>query len=195
MKQTKFQHLLFLLIAAATTLALADDDVRVLRGKPSREQVIQALSGNAEQTEAPPRPTLTRGLVPMSESRAKNPAEEKPRSSKRALDLEIMFEYDSARLTKEGREVLDVLGDALKSEELANARLITLEGHTDAKGSEAYNNALSMIRAQAARQYLIQKFSFQAEKIRSLGKGKSQLADPADPNGAVNRRVRVIVEG
>ncbi len=193
MKQRNTQ-LLFVLIATVATLALADDDVRVLRGKPSREQVIQALSGNAEQTDAP-RPMLTRGLVPMSESRAKSPAEEKSRPAKRALDLEIMFEYDSARLTKEGREVLDVLGDALKSEELANARLITLEGHTDAKGSEAYNNALSMIRAQAARQYLIQKFSFQADKIRSLGKGKTQLADPADPNGAVNRRVRVIVEG
>ena len=198
MKNSTFKYLLIVLLGGAMAVAHADEDVLMLRGKPSREQVIQALSGkgaDGEPSEAATRPVLTRGLVPMSDARAKNPVEDKPRPGKRALDLEIMFEYDSARLTKEGREVLDVLGDALKSAELANARLIILEGHTDAKGSEAYNNALSMIRAQAARQYLIQKFSFQSEKIRSLGKGKSQLADPADPNGAVNRRVRVIVEG
>lgn len=197
-RKTMKTHLLRALAALALCGMLMpahadDEDIRMVRGKPSRQQIIEALSGKGSSPE--PAPVLTRGLVPMSESRPKATTENRPPPSKRALDLEIMFEYDSARLTLEGREVLDILGDALKSEELANARLIVLEGHTDGKGSDAYNNALSMMRAQAARQYLIQKFSFKADKIRSIGKGKSQLADPRDPEGAINRRVRVVVEG
>jgi outer membrane protein OmpA-like peptidoglycan-associated protein len=193
MKNKLLQTLAALSLGGLLSLALADEDVRMVRGKPSREQIIEALSSKDKSPEPPP--VLTRGLVPMSASQPKATPESRPHPSKRALDLEIMFEFDSARLTREGREVLDVLGDALRSDELANASSIVLEGHTDAKGSDAYNNALSMMRAQAARQYLIQKFSFNVDKIRSLGKGKSQLADPRDPEGAVNRRVRVVVEG
>jgi outer membrane protein OmpA-like peptidoglycan-associated protein len=193
MKNILLQTLVALAFGSMLIPAQADEDVRMVRGKPSREQIIEALSNKDKSAE--PAPVLTRGLVPMSASQAKTAPESRANPSKRALDLEIMFEFDSARLTREGREVLDVLGDALKSDELANASLIVLEGHTDAKGSDAYNNALSMMRAQAARQYLIQKFSFNVNKIRSLGKGKSQLADPRDPEGAVNRRVRVVVEG
>ena len=198
MKNHALKYLMLLTISGMLAPAHAEGDVRRLHGKPSKDQIIQALSAkNVAGDPAGTRdePIRTRGLRPMPEPGAAPQPEETQRSAKRALDLEIMFEYDSARLTKEGREVLDVLGDALKSQELAGARLIVLEGHTDAKGSDPYNNALSMIRAQAARQYLIQKFSFQGERIRPVGKGKSQLADPADPDGAINRRVRVIVEG
>ncbi len=107
----------------------------------------------------------------------------------------MLFEFDSARLTADGRDVLDSLGGALASKELADVGRVTLEGHTDAKGSDAYNDSLSLLRAQSARQYLIQKHRIAPGKVAAVGKGKAELADPRDPFGAANRRVRVVVEG
>ena len=134
----------------------------------------------------------TRGIV-LDPAAAKNAAPAAP--SKRAIDLEVLFEFDSARLTADGRDVLDSLGGALASAELAGVKRVTLEGHTDAKGSDEYNESLSLLRAQAARQYLVQKYKIPTTRLTAVGKGKSEPADPRDPNSAANRRVRVIVEG
>ena len=47
--------------------------------------------------------------------------------AKRAIDLEVLYEFDSARLTADGRDVLDALGGALGSPELADVKSVTLE--------------------------------------------------------------------
>ena len=162
-------------------------EVPALRGKPSSEDIARALAKPAEE------PAMrTRGIV-LNPQGGTAPAPAPP--GKRAIDLEVLFEYDSSRLTADGRDVLDALGGALASRELADVRRVLLEGHTDAKGSDAYNESLSLLRAQAARQYLIQKHKIAPAKVQALGKGKTELADPRDPYSAANRRVRVIVEG
>ncbi len=110
-------------------------------------------------------------------------------ASKRAIDFEVLFEFDSARLTSDGRGVLDALGGALESAELANVRRVTLEGHTDAKGSDEYNESLSLLRAQAARQYLDPEAP---DPVRPScppsARGRAELADratrTAPPTGA-----------
>ncbi len=177
------------MLLGALPAAFAQDAVPMLRGKPSAADIVRALS----RPEAPPGPErmLTRGIV-LNPAANAPPA---PPAGPRAIDLEVLFEFDSARLTADGRDVLDSLGGAFVSRELADVRRVTLEGHTDAKGSDAYNESLSLLRAQSARQYLIQKHKIAPEKLRAVGKGKSELADPRDPYGAANRRVRVIVEG
>ena len=113
----------------------------------------------------------------------------------RALDLEIPFEFNSDRLTDDGKEVLDQLGEALKSNELSSAKAIVLEGHTDAKGSASYNKLLSTRRAQSVKNFLATKHSIPSGKLKAIGKGSTELADPKNPEDGVNRRVRVIVEG
>lgn len=163
----------------------AQEPVAALRGKPTPEEIARALA----RPEAPP-VMLQRGIVlnPGAAKAAAAPA-------RRAIDLEVLFEFDSARLTADGRDVLDSLGGALGSRELADVGRVTLEGHTDAKGSDAYNDSLSLLRAQSARQYLIQKHRIAPGKVQAVGKGKTEPADPRDPYGAANRRVRVVVEG
>jgi outer membrane protein OmpA-like peptidoglycan-associated protein len=113
----------------------------------------------------------------------------------RALDLEIPFEFNSDRLTDDGKEVLDQLGEALKSNELSSAKAIVLEGHTDAKGSASYNKLLSTRRAQSVKNFLATKHSIPSSKLKAVGKGSTELADPKNPEDGVNRRVRIIVEG
>ena len=183
----KFSPILILLLCFAGHViqARAQEGVPALRGKPTKEEIARALA----PPEAPP-VMLQRGIVlnPGAAAAPQVPA-------KRAIDLEVLFEFDSARLTADGRDVLDSLGGALASSELADVGRVTLEGHTDAKGSDAYNDSLSLLRAQSARQYLIQKHRIAPGKVQAIGKGKTEPADPRDPYGAANRRVRVVVEG
>jgi outer membrane protein OmpA-like peptidoglycan-associated protein len=177
-------------------------EVGSLRGKPSKEQILQALSpaaaqpafrtrglsiggADANKPATPDAPAASGGGAPQPQAKA----------GPRALDLEIPFEFNSDRLTNDGKEVLDQLGEALKSDELASARAIVLEGHTDAKGSAAYNKLLSTRRAQSVKNFLATKHSIPSTKLRAVGKGSTELADPKNPEDGVNRRVRIIVEG
>ena len=67
-------------------------------------------------------------------------------------------------------------------------------GHTDSKGTEAYNNTLSKARAESVKTYLVGQ-GVAAEKIETLGRGESQpIADNDTEEGrAKNRRVDVEV--
>lgn len=170
-------------------------EVKSLRGKPSRDQILEALTPNA----APANPSFrTRGLSVGNADAAKSApaatqaAADAP-SQARALDLEIKFEFNSDQLTGDGKEVLDQLGEALKSDKLAGAKSIVLEGHADAKGSPAYNRVLSLKRAQSARNFIASKHGIPEAKLKAVGKGSSEPIDPNNPEDAVNRRVRVIV--
>ena len=110
------------------------------------------------------------------------------------MDLQVHFAFDSAELTPQARALLDRLGQALTNPTLALYRF-RLVGHTDAKGTEAYNVALSQRRADAVKQYLMQRFGIDSIRLVAEGVGFAKLADPANPEGPANRRVQVINEG
>ena len=169
------------------------DDIGMLRGKPSKDQIIQALSGGDRNDEASPR-SRTRGLAIGNAAATQEAAAPAAPAGPRALDLEIQFDYNSHKLTQDGAEVLDQLGAALQSEELRSAKRIVLEGHTDAKGSVTYNRLLSLRRAQSVKQYLASNHRIPNSKLKSVGKGSTELADPSNPEDGINRRVRVILE-
>lgn len=193
-------------IARALALALAigsfsfaggvsADDVKSLRGKPTSDQILEALS--------PSRPSSgfrTRGLSLGNSEAAKADApaakqQVAAESETRALDLDIKFEFNSGKLNQDGQEVLDQLAEALKSDALAGAKSIVLEGHADAKGNAGYNKVLSLQRAQSARSYLASKHGIPSKKVKAVGKGSSEPVDPSNPEDEVNRRVRVIING
>ena len=214
-KETFMQSRLFFihtLVAAAVVAAIAASNSTFaqerLSGKPTKEQILQALTPqqkpairtrglslgapDAAVQEAPAQTSVAAGSAPApaavaSASRAKPAA--------RALDLEIPFEFNSDRLTQDGKDVLDQLGEALKSDQLSGASSVILEGHTDGKGSAAYNKVLSLKRAQSVKTYLSIRQSIPSSKLKAVGKGATELADPKNPDDAVNRRVRIIVDG
>ncbi len=179
--------LLAALAAALCLPALAFGQV-ALHGKPSASQIVQALQ--APQGGAKPK---TRGLsLGNNEGPAPEPVE---KTTMRAVDLEIPFEFNSAKLSDDGKEILVQLGEALNSDSLSGVKAITLEGHTDAKGNPGYNKVLSLRRAQTVKDFLAQKQGVPASKLKAVGKGSAELADPKNPEDGVNRRVRVIVDG
>jgi OOP family OmpA-OmpF porin len=110
-----------------------------------------------------------------------------------------MFAFDSAELTDEGKGTLDEYLAAYDVElrpELARAYGGLIIGYTDSTGEPEYNLDLSLRRAQAVREYLVET-GVPADKLRVIGRGE---ADPIAPNTtaegrAQNRRVEIIVIG
>ena len=107
-----------------------------------------------------------------------------------SIDLKVNFAFDSARLDNESLLTLDVLGRALSSEEL-KGKAIEIVGHTDAKGTIEYNDALSQRRAATVVTYIVQNFTLDPALISSKGMGERQLLDEDNPEAATNRRVEI----
>lgn len=113
-----------------------------------------------------------------------------------ALDMTVYFEYNSAVLTEIGAAELDKLGVALNSNDLRSHRYL-IAGHTDSRGSHAYNADLSVRRAVAVRDYLVREWEIDPSRLEVHGWGETLLKDPRNPKSGVNRRVEIaaIVSG
>jgi OOP family OmpA-OmpF porin len=117
----------------------------------------------------------------------------KPVTEKVTMAAETNFDFDKAVLKPEGKARLDDLVGKLKA---VNVEVIIAIGHTDSIGSNAYNQKLSMRRANAVKAYLVSK-GIEANRIYTEGKGKTQpIADNKTKEGrAKNRRVEIEVVG
>jgi len=105
----------------------------------------------------------------------------------------VLFQSAKSTLLPSAQVKLDQVANALLA--VVPARNLIVEGHTDSQGSTSYNQDLSQRRADAVRDYLVQK-GYPADRIQALGKGKgSPIADNASPEGrANNRRVEIVIE-
>ncbi len=119
--------------------------------------------------------------------------EVKPVVEKVTLAAETNFDFDKAVLKPEGKARLDDLVDKLKA---VNLEVIIAVGHTDSIGTKAYNEKLSVRRADAVKAYLVSK-GIEANRIQTEGKGETQpIADNKTKEGrAKNRRVEIEVVG
>jgi outer membrane protein OmpA-like peptidoglycan-associated protein len=107
------------------------------------------------------------------------------------IDLEIYFDYNSDAITAKAEPQLDQLGEALRDPRMKNATVV-VAGHTDAKGSDKYNEGLSDRRAEAVKRYLVEEFKIPAENLTIAGYGKRHLKNPDEPFAPENRRVQII---
>jgi outer membrane protein OmpA-like peptidoglycan-associated protein len=112
-------------------------------------------------------------------------------SERPSIDLEITFDYDSAKISQKALPAVTALGKALTNPELKGATFV-LAGHTDAKGGEAYNQDLSERRADSVKTYLMEKYGIPAADLVTVGYGETKLKNPADPSADENRRVQVV---
>jgi outer membrane protein OmpA-like peptidoglycan-associated protein len=72
---------------------------------------------------------------------------------------------------------------------------VDIEGNTDSTGARGYNQELSKRRAETVRRYLMQKYGFPPQRMRSLGNGPDRPLDTNDtPEGREkNRRTDIKV--
>lgn len=102
------------------------------------------------------------------------------------INVNIRFPFDSAALTEDQKPLLTQLCTVMRGSDI---RLFRIVGHTDASGSDAYNEKLSQLRAEEVQRYLIRDCGIDASRLEAVGLGERFLADQADPNAPENRRV------
>jgi OmpA-OmpF porin, OOP family len=116
-----------------------------------------------------------------------------PTSEKVTFAADAFFDFDKAVLKPEGRAKLDDLVGKMSG---INLEVIIAVGHTDSVGNEAYNQKLSVRRAEAVKAYLVGK-GVEKNRVYTEGKGEKQpVADNKTKEGqAKNRRVEIEVVG
>ena len=116
-----------------------------------------------------------------------------PSSEKVTYAADAFFDFNKADLKQEAKTKLDDL--VSKTKEI-NLEVIIAVGHTDSIGGDAYNDKLSVKRAESIKTYLTGK-GVEANRVYTEGKGKKQpVADNKTAEGrAKNRRVEIEVVG
>ena len=121
------------------------------------------------------------------------PAPQAPAASKVTYAADTFFDFDKSVLKPAGKAKLDDLVGKVKG---INLEVIIAVGHTDSVGSDAYNQKLSVRRAESVKAYLVSK-GIEKNRIYTEGKGEKQpVADNKTKEGrAKNRRVEIEVVG
>ena len=105
------------------------------------------------------------------------------------VNLLIEFDFDKSVVKPEFYANVNAVGEFLQN--YPNAT-ITIEGHTDNVGKNAYNQKLSLRRAKAVEKYIVDKFGIDTKRIKAVGYGETK---PIDTNKTAegryhNRRVQ-----
>jgi len=157
-------------------------------GCPGRELLGKPCPVPAQIAAAPePVAVAPAAPAPAYVAPAPTPAPAPPQK----LVLEgVNFDFDKATLRQEDIAIID--RDITSLDEWGNVN-IEVAGHTDSRGSDAYNMKLSQQRAEAVRNYLVSK-GIAADRLSAKGYGESQpVADNATDEGRFkNRRVELV---
>ncbi len=200
----KLAKLVFAAASAAIALSATAQEIKDIKVRPnslylqdSRDVVTRSGFGLCWQTafvngpcEEAPAVAAAPAAAPAAPAPAAAAA---PTSEKVTYAADAFFDFDKAVLKPAGKEKLDELVGNLKG---LNLEVIIAVGHTDSVGSVAYNQKLSVRRAESVKAYLVSK-GVEANRVYTEGKGKSQpVADNKSAAGrAKNRRVEIEVVG
>jgi OmpA-OmpF porin, OOP family len=99
----------------------------------------------------------------------------------------VQFAFDSADLLPNARPQLDALAEGIRL--LPPTASVRIEGHTDAAGSDAYNDHLSRRRAESVKRYLV-AHGIDPSRLRAVGLGEQATLPGRDPQAPENRRVQ-----
>ncbi|MEP6860386.1 MAG: OmpA family protein [Deltaproteobacteria bacterium] len=109
------------------------------------------------------------------------------------LDDRVLFDTDHAHVHAEGRAMIRSIAAAAAQH--PEWTMLTIEGHADVRGSDEWNQTLSQLRADAVRAQMV-KHGFPADKIKTVGYGRSHPRDPGTTPTAMqhNRRVEFVID-
>ncbi|MGB5812250.1 MAG: OmpA family protein [Polyangiales bacterium] len=183
----------------------ADAEQAKIEEKQAKAGYTEQLRSTAENASA--QLDATQGAL-ASERQARLAAEKRAEDALEALEdvANVQQDANGLKITLSGAVIFKTnssdLRDVAKTRltEVADAiegypdKSIVVEGHTDARGPEGYNQQLSQRRAETVRSYLISQ-GVASDRIRAVGKGESEpLAENDTAEGrANNRRVEIIV--
>jgi Outer membrane protein and related peptidoglycan-associated (lipo)proteins len=107
--------------------------------------------------------------------------------------LNVEFDFDKSTIKKGYYQDIDNLAGVMKQYPDLN---VVIEGHTDSIGSDAYNEKLSRERADAVKNYMVEKNGIDANRIKAIGFGEKQpvASNDTSEGRAQNRRVEAAVD-
>jgi outer membrane protein OmpA-like peptidoglycan-associated protein len=114
------------------------------------------------------------------------------------LQSDILFDFDKAKIKPAAQQALTKVALIIKKKGTGR---VLIAGHTDAKGSEAYNQKLSERRAMAVKNWLVQHGAIAPDRLVTKGYGEARPVAPnTHPDGtdnpegrARNRRVEITI--
>ncbi len=183
--------------AAVAAEKVTEDQILRALAPPAKKPLTRGLSVGPQQAEPvisaeegrfveKIRGRSSRSLSATEREEIATLAKDKPN-----IDLEITFDYNSAEISAKSLSSVQALGKALTSADLKGSTFI-VAGHTDAAGSEGYNQDLSERRAESIKRYLTEKYGIAGADLVTVGYGESKLKDPGQPLAEANRRVQVV---
>lgn len=177
-----FRTMLLILCVAVVAAGCAKKDMIVKETAP-----VQGTAETSTSPETLPTAQVVTEPVPLPETAAGDLGGA-DRAAVLANPLEtVYFDFDSWILSAQTRESLARNAAWLRS----NAAVtVTMEGHTDERGSDAYNLALGEQRAKAAMQYLL-TLGIAADRMNIVSYGEEKPAVDGDDESAWSRNRRV----
>jgi OOP family OmpA-OmpF porin len=141
----------------------------------------------------PPPPPEPKPRAPEPEKPKPAPEKPKPVAEKVTFAADVLFDFDKAVIKPEGKSKLDDISNKAKG---VNLEVVIAIGHADSIGSDAYNQRLSVRRAESVKAYLVSK-GIEGNRVYTEGKGEKQpVAENKTAGGrAKNRRVEIEVIG
>ena len=177
----------YLGLGAGLSLRLGNDGTAlpapIVMTEPPRPNPGQVMSATA--SEPPPAATATKQSEPAPQPTSVAP---QPVQPDRTVELEaIYFDFDRSLLRGDAVAALDRIGAILRANP---GSIILIEGHTDERGTDAYNDRLGQKRAAAAHAFLL-KQGLDSSRLRTVSRGEKEPVDPSknDTAYAHNRRV------
>lgn len=163
--------------AQSTTEQTVEEMAEKFKKQKTRGLVIATPNTNSDDTAS----TETPSASVVEEIATAVPKDEQ-------VFVNVTFDFDSAALRADQKPKLVTLCSALKAADVQKIRIL---GHTDASGSAAYNERLSLLRAEEVKRFLAADCGYPEDRMEALGVGERFPFDPNDPRADVNRRVEL----
>src|SRR5436853_3835438 len=169
------------LVAAAFAAACATTEEPKPAPKP------EPVPAPAPAPKPPPPP------APAPKPEPKPEAKPQPVAEKVTFAADVLFDFDKAVIKPEGKSKLDDLANKVRG---INLEVVIAIGHADSIGSDAYNQKLSVRRAESVKAYLVSK-GIEPNRVYTEGKGEKQpVASNKTADGrAKTRRTEIEVIG
>lgn len=175
------------LLFSACSLVAQAGEVKVFRGSEAVDpNEVARILGPVKMRTLRLLDDAPTGSVATTSAAAALAAVEASRPS--ALSLPVPFPFDSAEILPSAKSQLDAIAAGIRM--LPATQKVVIEGHTDAVGTEEYNEQLSQRRAQSVRRYLVSMHGIDAGRLDAVGMGEGRPLPGRDPQAGENRRVQ-----
>lgn len=207
MKNTKYlmvqAGLLVCLLMWGTMTAWAEEGESELQFPTTQEEIIKLLSVEPQKTISGSRGALksrgndgslfdeqTRGLGAIADDEG---LDEEILAAAPKVGALVLFDFDSATIKDDSLALLEEFGKAFQNDLLKDA-VFVIAGHTDSKGTDAYNLKLSRRRAEAVKEFLVSHYQIEENRlfIKAYGEEKPFASNDTNEGRAQNRRVEFM---